>query len=120
MEYKLVKSPRGNKFLYEVQDENGNVVSMRQSERDYVACTIDGSYYFGRLDLIGKGEHGQRVSMAKRIINSPKKEYETRVSYFVPSYRAEWRRQNPYEEWLKANTIWAEQVLSRPIAYLVP
>lgn len=120
MEYKLIKSQRGKKFLYEVQDENGTVISFRQSERDYVACTIDGSYYFGRLDLIDKGDYGRRISMARKILNGPKKEYETRASYFVPSYRAEWRRTNPYEEWLKANTIWAEEVLSTPIAYLAP
>jgi hypothetical protein len=26
-----------------------------------VACTADGNFYFGRLDLIGKGDHGRAL-----------------------------------------------------------
>lgn len=52
------------RFLYQVIDESGAVVSSRRSGRAYVACTIDGSYYFGRVDLVGKGDHGRRGSSA--------------------------------------------------------
>lgn len=56
--YELAKTTKGSKYLYEVKDSTGKVISKRTSARDYVACTINGQYYFGRIDLIGKGEHG--------------------------------------------------------------
>lgn len=56
--YILTKTQKGKKYLYEVKDENGNVVSKRTSTRDYVACSVSGEFYFGRLDLVGKGTHG--------------------------------------------------------------
>lgn len=60
--YTLSKVPSGaHHFKYTVKDETGKVMTERKSARDYVACTIDGRFYFGRLDLIGKGEHGQQV-----------------------------------------------------------
>lgn len=40
--YILTKTQKGKKYLYEVKDENGNVVSKRTSTRDYVACTANG------------------------------------------------------------------------------
>jgi len=64
MTYKLTVTETGNKagkFSYTVVDENGTIISTRKSNREYVACTINGSYYFGRLDLIGKGDHGKQV-----------------------------------------------------------
>lgn len=60
MQYTLKVTETGNKaakFLYEVIDENGKVITSRKSNRAYVACTIDGRFFFGRLDLINKGEH---------------------------------------------------------------
>lgn len=62
MKYTLEVTATNNKsgkFLYQVKDENGTIISNRRSNREYVACTIDGSYYFGRIDLIGKGDHGK-------------------------------------------------------------
>ncbi len=48
------------KFCYQViNDATGAIVSVRNSNREYVACTIKGDFYFGRLDLIGKGDHGR-------------------------------------------------------------
>lgn len=35
------------------------------TKRDYVACTVNGEMFFGRLSLIGKGEHGRQLSMYK-------------------------------------------------------
>ena len=64
MTYKLTKTETGNKsarFHYVVTDEAGNIISERKSDRDYVACTINGQFYFGRLDLIGKGDHGEQL-----------------------------------------------------------
>lgn len=58
--YNLSKEQKGKNFLYTVTDINGNVISKRTSKREYVACTADGQYYFGRMDLIGKGDHGQK------------------------------------------------------------
>ena len=48
---------KAGKFHYQVIDENGNIISERKSNREYVACSINGAYYFGRLDLINKGDH---------------------------------------------------------------
>jgi hypothetical protein len=52
---------KGNKYHYQVIDELGNVISERRSDRVYAACTINGSHYFGRADLVGKGDHGRLV-----------------------------------------------------------
>jgi len=57
---------KAGKFLYQVIDENGTVLSSRTSNREYVACTVNGAYYFGRADLIGKGDHGRAINDAKK------------------------------------------------------
>lgn len=63
--YTLTKTELKNgKFQYIVTDQNGNVISNRTSARHYVACTADGGFYFGRLDLIGKGTHGLLINDA--------------------------------------------------------
>lgn len=59
--FKLNKTVKGKKFEYTVTDEKGNIISKRSSARDYVACTANGEFYFGRLDLIGKGDHGRSL-----------------------------------------------------------
>lgn len=58
----LRKTKKGKKYLYEVIDTTtGEAVAGRISARDYVACTADADMFFGRLDLIGKGEHGSQL-----------------------------------------------------------
>ena len=76
MEYKLTKTQKGKKNLYVVTDETGKQISQRLSARDYVACTIDGRFFFGRLDLVGKGEHGKMLNYANDILTNPKKVYK--------------------------------------------
>jgi hypothetical protein len=61
--FKLTKEKKGSKYLYTVTDQDGKTISTRISTRDYVACTADGEYYFGRLDLVGKGDHGRNMSL---------------------------------------------------------
>ena len=64
MNYELKVTTTNNKagkFHYQVIDENGTIISERKSNREYVACTIKGAFYFGRLDLIGKGDHGRSL-----------------------------------------------------------
>lgn len=57
--YILTRTPtRGGKYKYTVKDQAGVIISSRLSGRDYVAATIDGEFYFGRIDLIGQGGHG--------------------------------------------------------------
>ena len=58
----LTKATKGKKFIYEVKNEAGEIKAQRISARDYVACTADGSLFFGRRDLIGKGEHGRQLT----------------------------------------------------------
>lgn len=63
---------KAGKFHYQVVDENGVLISERKSNREYVACTIDGQYYFGRIDLIGKGDHGKQVKWCAEQGVTPK------------------------------------------------
>ena len=61
---KLVKTETNNKaakFNYKVIDETGAVIMERNSNREYVACNVFGNFFFGRLDLIGKGDHGKSI-----------------------------------------------------------
>lgn len=120
--YILTKTQKGKKYLYEVKDENGNVVSTRTSARNYVACTANGEFYFGRLDLIGKGDHGKGLSRTTEILANPERAYKKQVAYFVPSYRKEWIAENPADEWIARNVNWAteRQKELNAIAYLQP
>ena len=67
--YILSKKAKGKKYQYTVTDEKGNVISTRTSARDYVACSVSGKFYFGRLDLVGKGDHGKRLAWAQQRAN---------------------------------------------------
>ncbi len=68
-ELKVTETNKKNaKFHYQVIDENGNVISERKSNREYVACTINGECYFGRLDLIGKGDNGIVIKRYKATL----------------------------------------------------
>lgn len=101
--YILTKTQKGRKFLYEVKDENGNVISKRTSVRDnYIAATSNGEFYFGRIDLIGKGEHGRILNQINDCLNHPKELYEKLVKSFIPSYRNEWKKENPFDKWYKS------------------
>ena len=76
MNYKLnVTTNKSGKFHYTVTDENGNVISERKSNREYVACTTNGSHYFGRLDLIGKGDHGSHLNRLRSYLSMSKSQY---------------------------------------------
>lgn len=80
--YILSKKAKGKKYQYTVTDEKGNVISTRTSARDYVACTANGEFYFGRLDLIGKGDHGKGLSRTTEILANPERAYKKQVAYF--------------------------------------
>ena len=83
--YILVKKEKGKKFEYQViPAESKAIVSKRTSARDYVACVADGSYYFGRLDLIGKGDHGKQLSWVNKILSNPEKAYKEMAANWVP------------------------------------
>ena len=72
MNYELKVTETNNKsskFHYQVIDENGTLISERKSNREYVACTPYGSTYFGRLDLIGKGDHGKSIKYYNEVLN---------------------------------------------------
>jgi hypothetical protein len=118
--YILRKKAKGKKYQYTVTDEKGNVVSTRTSARDYVACTADGSFYFGRLDLIGKGDHGKRLSHTAAILANPEAAYKKQVAYFTPDYRSKWIAENPAEQWIARNVEYATKEKERlnAIAYL--
>ena len=85
MNYKLNVTNKSGKFHYTVTDENGNVISERKSNREYVACTANGSYYFGRLDLIGKGGHGTHLSRLCYYIAMSESEYFKQYDWAKPT-----------------------------------
>lgn len=118
--YILSKKAKGKKYQYTVTDEKGNVISTRTSARDYVACTANGKFYFGRLDLIGKGDHGKRLSHATEILANPEKAYKKQIAYFTPDYRSTWIAENPAEQWIARNVEYATKEKERlnAIAYL--
>lgn len=81
MSYTLHKKETGNKvakYHYKVLDEKGNVISERKSNREYVACTINGQYYFGRIHLIGKGNHGWQIKW-----NAEEKKEDVPIAYLA-------------------------------------
>lgn len=117
----LTKTAKGKKFQYQVIDTTTNeVISSRTLVCDYVACTTNGEFYFGRLDLIGKGDHGKQLSWALLVLNSPKKAYKTMLNYWVPSFRKEWKQANPFEKWVETHIPSAEKTkeILEKIAYL--
>ena len=119
--YILVKKVKGKKCEYQVIDADSKaIVSKRTSAREYVACTADGSFYFGRLDLIGKGDHGKRLSRATEILANPEKAYKKQIAYFTPDYRSTWIAENPAEQWIARNVQSAKEEKERltTIAYL--
>ena len=79
--FKLTRKQKGDKFVYTVTDERNNVISTRTSKSDYVACTANGDFYFGRLDLIGKGDHGKGISFCRSVMENPGIESEKYIEY---------------------------------------
>lgn len=91
MNYTLKKNEtnrKTGKFFYEVIDESGNVISTRSSNREYVACTIHGGFYFGRIDLIGKGDHGRMLKHYLECINLDENTFNKRLSNYWESFDA--------------------------------
>lgn len=74
---------KNGKFQYVVTDSNNNVISKRTSSREYVACTADGMFYFGRLDLIGKGNHRKYINYAVENINMTEQKWEKISKYYT-------------------------------------
>lgn len=117
----LTKTAKGKKFQYQVIDTTTNeVISSRTSARDYVACTTNGEFYFGRLDLIGKGDHGKQLSWAYSVLSDVKAAYKKMVNGFIPSYRDTIIKEHPYEAWTERATKTAEEIkeVLEKIAYL--
>jgi hypothetical protein len=78
MNYELkvtITNNKTSKFHYQVVDENGNVISERKSNREYVACTIDSTFFFGRLDLIGKGENARFIKDSMERMNRTEEQF---------------------------------------------
>lgn len=83
-EFTLTKTTLKNgKFKYVVTNQEGTIVSNRTSSREYVACTADGQFYFGRLDLIGKGDHGRYINRAMSDLAITAERWEKIKSMYV-------------------------------------
>ncbi len=103
--YTLTKTILKNgKFHYVVTDNNGNIISERKSNREYVACTINGDFYFGRLDLIGKGSHGRRL---KHYLEYKLSVSDDQIDSFYMKYygSVEAYRKGTQEEYRELNSI---------------
>jgi hypothetical protein len=50
---------KAGKFHYQVIDENGNIISERKSNNEYIYCTINGFYYSSKLGNIEKNKQYQ-------------------------------------------------------------
>ena len=120
--YRLTKTELKNgKFLYEVKDENNNTISKRTSTRGhYMACTIDGQFYFGRVDLIGKGMHGQLLNQA--IVaksysveqwEKEREEYRKELNKCIAIERSLQRRYNRDAEWLEKYIAECQEAIDR-------
>ena len=120
--YRLTKTELKNgKFLYEVKDENNNTISKRTSTRGhYIACTIDGQFYFGRVDLIGKGMHGQLLNQA--IVaksysveqwEKEREEYRKELNKCIAIERSLQRRYNRDAEWLEKYIAECQEAIDR-------
>ena len=124
--YRLTKTELKNgKFLYEVKDENNNTISKRTSTRHYAACTIDGSHYFGRVDLIGKGDHGRLLAQAivakSYTIEQWEKDrenYRKELNKCIAIERSLQRRFNRDDNWLEKYIAECQEAIDRrfPIA----
>ena len=98
--YTLVRVKKGSKWLYEIKDNRGDVVATRTSTRDYAAATANGEFFFGRVDLIGKGDHGKALRVFENYLANPKKEYTKIINSYVPSYRKKIMQEYTYEEYV--------------------
>jgi hypothetical protein len=89
--FKLNVTEKNGKFHYQVTDQKGNVISERKSNRKYVACTASGSHYFGRLDLIGKGDHGSCLNNCEKIAKMTEEQFYNhyKSAFFSGKYHEE-------------------------------
>jgi hypothetical protein len=106
---KLIKQETGkksSKFFYSIVDENGNVLKTRSSNREYVAATKCGSFFFGRLDLIGKGDHGRFMKDIKTTWAKVENKPDHEIIYGTLTI-GEWKkdRQNMLENFQTIATI---------------
>lgn len=117
--YKLNKTVKGKKFEYTVTDGNGKIISKRTSVNQYVACTANGEFYFGRLDLIGKGDHGKLLNRANLVLTDPQKAWDKDARQMSMNPKR-WKIENPFEEWLRWSRDWAirRKLDLEKIAYL--
>lgn len=117
--YKLSKIVKGKSFLYTITDESGNIISTRISTHNYVACTVNGEFYFDSLDLIGQGYHGKLSNRAYLILTDPVKAWDKEARQ-VSLNPERWKAVNPFEEWLKWSRDWAirRKLDLEKIAYL--
>ena len=80
--YTMTKTAKGKQgFLYEIFNAAGEKISSRTSKRDYVAATACGAFFFGRLDLIGKGDHGRYLKNFAETGRTEELERYSRIAY---------------------------------------
>lgn len=122
MKYKPIKTQRvgAPKAIYQVVDDSGKVISQRVSAREYVACSINGDYYFGRMDLVGKGEYAYMLQRAKNFMKDPEGWFRNYAqTQLVPSAREEFLSEKLDPNNLEAAIAHQKEVIEGlTIAYL--
>lgn len=84
----LTSVKKGKNFEYSVINTKTNkVVATRTSHREYVAATSNGAFFFGRVDLIGKGDHGRFLKSTNEAITPADKKVLSTIAYFVADYK---------------------------------
>lgn len=71
---KLIKKRISGTNRYRIMDGD-RILSERVTKKEYIAATADGSIYFGREDLIGKGKHGAAVKRAEAYANYSEEDF---------------------------------------------
>lgn len=120
--YTLTKKELNNGYkLYAVMNVEGEILSTRKSKRDYVACTINGGFYFGRINLVNKNgrARAKRLQNAYDLLADPRKRYESLLKLQKTAYVKPMKEDMPYEKWAEKYIKLANQEIhDLQLAYL--
>jgi hypothetical protein len=120
--YTLTKKELNNGYkLYAVMNVEGVIISTRKSKRDYVACTINGDFYFGRINLVNKNgrARAKRLQNAYDLLADPRKRYESLLRLQKTAYVKPMKEDMPYEKWAEKYIKLANQEIhDLQLAYL--
>lgn len=119
--YILKKTKVRGTNLYTVINEQGVVISTTKDKRDFVACTINGDFYFGRTNLVNKNgrARAKRLQNAYDLLADPRKRYESLLKLQKTAYIKPMKEDMSYEKWAEKYIKLANQEIhDLQLAYL--